>query len=230
MFRTAIVFALLMVAAQFAPPAATAQTVPPKPVYLAVGDSLTVGLYAADNRGFAYMVADALPDYSLEIAAITGAGIDNTLRQLPVELADHTPALVTVEVGINNLGGMNASTFQVRYIQLLQMLNDAHVQTVIACTVPWTGQAVDTIPYARAVEYNTAIVRTATAYGYTPADCWGATVGHYEYLSSNDGFHPNDAGHRAIAAAVLDALHHAWRYRWSYLPAIHLSSPPASGL
>ncbi|TXH41794.1 MAG: SGNH/GDSL hydrolase family protein [Desulfurellales bacterium] len=208
MLRTALltaVFAMLLCAAP-----AIAQnapgTVPPRPVYLAVGDSLTVGLYAADNRGFAYMVADALPAYTLEVAAVTGDGIDNTLRQLPVELADHAPALVTVEVGINNLLTMPAPAFAARYVTLLQMLNDANVQTVVACTVPWTGQPAEWGTYTRALEYNAAIVRAARAYGYTPADCWGATVGHYEYLSNADGFHPNDAGHRAIANAVLSAL------------------------
>jgi lysophospholipase L1-like esterase len=217
MLRT--VFVLLLIAATFArPQTATAQTVPPKPVYLAVGDSLTVGLYATNLHGFASMVADALPGYRLEVAAVTGDGIDNTLRQLPLELADHAPQLVTVEVGINNLTTMNASTFQVRYIQLLQLLQDAGVKTVVTCTVPWTGQNWDTPQYARAVEFNTAIVRTARAFGYTPADCWGATVWHGEYLSERDNFHPNDAGHRAIAAAILDALHPVKPQHW--LPCI----------
>lgn len=209
MLRTAIiaaVFAAIVAAAQFAPTPAAAQTVPPKPVYLAVGDSLTVGLYAADGRGFAYMVADALPAYQLEVAAVTGAGIDNTIAQLPIELADHAPQLVTVEVGINNLMTTSAPVFAARYIALLQMLQDANVPTVVACTVPWTGQPADWGTYARALEFNTAIVRGARAFGYIPADCWGATVGHAEYLSERDGFHPNSAGHRAIAGAVLTAL------------------------
>ena len=202
----ALAFVAVVMLSTFAAPAATAQTVPPRPVYLAVGDSLTVGLYAAGNRGFAYMVADALPQYQLEIAAVTGDGIDNTLKQLPVELADHTPELVTVEVGINNLQTTSAPVFAARYITLLQMLQDTGIKTVVACTVPWTGQPAEWGTYARALEFNDAIVRAAQAYGYTPADCWGATVGHYEYLSERDGFHPNSAGHRAIAGAVLTAL------------------------
>lgn len=207
MLRTIISFALLLVASQFAAPTpTTAQTVPPKPVYLAVGDSLTVGLYATNLHGFAYVVADALPGYTLEVAAVTGDGIDNTLRQLPVELADHTPELVTVEVGINNLLTTTGPVFAARYNTLLEMLRDAGVETVVACTVPWTGQSAEWGTYARALEFNDAIVRAARAYGYTPADCWGATVGHTEYLSERDHFHPNDAGHRAIAGAVLTAL------------------------
>ena len=206
MIRT-VVITIVWIALSFASQQhAAGQTIPPKPAYLAVGDSLTVGLYATDGRGFAYVVADALPQYQLEVAAVTGAGIDNTLKQLPIELADHTPSLVTVEVGINNLQTTSGPVFAARYSTLLEMLQDAGVETVVACTVPWTGQPSDWGTYARALEFNDAIVRAARAYGYTPADCWGATVGHTEYLSERDHFHPNDAGHRAIAGAVLTAL------------------------
>ena len=206
MLRT--IFVLLLIAAQFAPSAAVAQA---KPVYLAVGDSLTVGLYATSDtpgawHGFAYMVAEALPQYQLEIAAVTGDGIDNTIAQLPLELADHMPAFVTVEVGINNLGNMDAKTFMTRYVQLLYMLKRFGVKYVTACTVPWTGQGTDTEAYARALEFNNAISLVTPALGFSVADCWGATVGHYEYLSSIDGFHPNNDGHRAIADALLRAI------------------------
>jgi len=209
MLRTALltaVFAAIVAAAQFAPTPATAQTVPPKPVYLAVGDSLTVGLYAAGNHGFAYMVADALPQYSLEIAAVTGDGIDSTIAQLPVELAEHHPTLVTVEVGINNLGNMDKPTFLRKYVKLLHILRDNGYHDVIACTVPWTGQSADTDTYTRALEFNQVISSVTPSLGYTVADCWGATVGHYEYLSAIDGFHPNRDGHRAIADAILRAI------------------------
>jgi len=211
MLRTALltaVFAAIVAAAQFTPTPATAQTVPPKPVYLAVGDSLTVGLYAANLRssgwfGFAAMVAEALPQYQMHIAAVTGDGIDNTIAQLPLELAEHKPKFVTVEVGINNLGNMDKETFQRKYTQLLYILKGGEYRNVIACTLPWTGQGTDTDAYARALEFNNVIAAVTPALDYIVADCWGATVGHYEYLSDIDGFHPNSKGHRAIADAIL---------------------------
>ena len=207
----ALAFVAVVMLSTFAAPAATAQTVPPKPVYLAVGDSLTVGLYAASDtpgawHGFAVMVAEALPQYQLEIAAVTGDGIDNTIAQLPLELAEHRPALVTVEVGINNLGNMGKPTFLRKYVKLLHILRDNGYHDVIACTVPWTGQGADTDAYARALEFNQVISSVTPSLGYTVADCWGATVGHYEYLSDIDGFHPNQDGHSAIAAAILHAI------------------------
>jgi len=207
----ALAFVAVVMLSTFAAPAATAQTVPPKPVYLAVGDSLTVGLYAASDtpgawHGFAVMVAEALPQYRLEIAAVTGDGIDNTIAQLPLELAEHRPELVTVEVGINNLGNMGKPTFLRKYVKLLHILRDNGYHDVIACTVPWTGQSTDTDAYTRALEFNQVISSVTPSLGYTVADCWGATVGHYEYLSAIDGFHPNRDGHRAIADAILSAI------------------------
>ncbi len=211
MLRTAllaVVFAAIVAAAQFAPQPAAAQTVPPKPAYLAVGDSLTVGLYAVGGMpgewyGFPHMVMAALPRYQLHIAAVTGDGIDNTIAQLPLELAEHKPKFVTVEVGINNLGNMDKETFKRKYTQLLYILKGGEYRNVISCTLPWTGQGTDTDAYARALEFNDVIATVTPALDYIVADCWGATVGHYEYLSDIDGFHPNSKGHRAIADAIL---------------------------
>lgn len=202
------VVVLLSAAAQFAPPAAAAQTIPPKPVYLAVGDSLTAGLYATNGHGWAYMVADALPQYQLEVVRV--AGVNNAVDFLPAELADHAPQLVTIEVGINNInyidGGMDDATFLANYVTLLRMLRDANTPRVVACTVPWTGEGPGTDYEARALQFNKIINFAVPMYGYTVADCWGATLGNYKYISHIDGFHPNDAGHRAIADAVLRAI------------------------
>jgi acyl-CoA thioesterase I len=207
MFRT-ILLALAFVAVVAAASPATAQDAPPKPVYLAVGDSLTNGLYATDGRGWVYMVADALPGYTLEV--VRAPGVDNAIDFLPAELADHAPQLVTIEVGINNInytdGGMAGATFLARYVAMLTILKDAGVPRVVACTVPWTAEVPGSIQYDRALQFNAIINFTVPAFGYEVADCWGATVERWDYLSSIDKFHPNDAGHRAIADAALRAI------------------------
>lgn len=209
-------------------PHAAAQTVPPPPhTYLAVGDSLTVGLYGTGGRGFAHLVADRLPPgYTFEIQAVTGAGIENTLAVLPSELTDHHPDIVSVEVGINNLGTMNASQFAVNYLRLLDRIaGDAPGALVVACTVPWTGQIPSSAAYARALEFNGVITTAATAHGYLVAPCWDALLWHYEYLSDRDGFHPNDLGHAALADAVWSVMGPAVAARSQqlqlYLPAVN---------
>ena len=203
MLRT-IAIAALFAIAPFTP-AVAQDAPPPKPVYLAVGDSLTAGLYATDGHGWAYMVADALPGYQLEV--VRAPGVDNAIDFLPDALATYNPELVTIEVGINNInyidGGMDDATFLARYVTLLSMLHDAGTPNVIACTVPWTGAGRGTEYEARALQFNRIINFAVPMFGFTVADCWGATFGRYDYLSHIDGFHPNDAGHRAIADAVL---------------------------
>lgn len=231
MFR-AVTFAIVWGALSLAYPQtySMAQTVPPVPhTYLAVGDSLTVGLYASDSRGFAYLVADRLPPgYDLEVQAVTGSGIERTLEQLPIELADHHPDLITVEVGINNLGTLNASQFALYYLRLLNRIEaDAPSALVVACTVPWTGQIPSATSYARALEFNGVITTAATTYNELVAPCWDALLWHYEYLSDRDSFHPNDLGHEALADAVWSVLAPALEERqlpWRlFLPSVRLN-------
>ncbi len=201
MLRTALLamFAAVLLSPR---PAVAQDAAPPKPVYLAVGDSLTGGLYATNGHGWAYMVADALPGYRLQVVGATG--VDDAIDALPAALAAHNPQLVTIEVGINNLGQkMDSPTFLTRYVAMLSILRSANTPRVVACTVPWTTEEPGSEVEAVAMRYNAAINFAVPAFGYQVADCWGATVGRYDYLSSIDGFHPNDAGHRAIADAVL---------------------------
>lgn len=207
MRRIILLAAFVALLLSIAAPAA-AQDAPPKPVYLAVGDSLTRGLYASDGHGWAYMVADALPGYALEV--VPAPGVDNAIDFLPAELADHTPQLVTIEVGINNInytdGGMPVATFLARYVKMLSILKDAGAPRVVACTVPWTAEVPGSLQYERALQFNAVINFAVPAFGYEVADCWGATVERWDYLSPIDKFHPNDAGHRAIADAALRAI------------------------
>lgn len=234
MLRTAIAIvtwiALWLATSQ---PHAAAQTIPPIPhTYLAVGDSLTVGLYASEGRGFAHLVADRLaPGSTFSVAAVTGSGIEHTLEQLPIELADHHPDVISVEVGINNLATLSASEFAVSYLRLLRAIADqAPGATVVVCTVPWTGQPADWGTYARALEFNGVITAAATAYGHLVAPCWDALLWRYEYLSDRDRFHPNDLGHEALADAVWSVLGPALEARrphwWLYLPTLTAVKSP----
>lgn len=223
----ALYLALLLTAQLAAPSMVAAQTVPPIPhTYLAVGDSLTVGLYASEGHGFAQLVADRLPPGSaFSVAAVTGSGIEHTLEQLPLELEEHHPDIISVEVGINNLTTMNASGFAISYLRLLRAIADqAPDALVVVCTVPWTGQNPTAETYARALEFNGVITAAATAYGHLVAPCWDALLWRYDYLSDRDTFHPNNLGHEALADAVWSVLGPALQERqphWLlYLPAL----------
>lgn len=179
--------------------------------FLATGDSLTVGLYATGNYGFAYLVKDQLVAAghasTFRVASVIGDGIDNTIAQLPTELATYHPHLISVEVGINNLGNLRGDEFQAKYKQLLDLcIGERADMLVVCCTVPWTGQLSTTAAYDAALVFNGAIRAEAGARGFPVAECWEATRLNGAYLSPIDGFHPNDLGHQALANAVWTAL------------------------
>ncbi len=199
----ALLFAAIVAAAQFAPSPATAQTIP-QPVYLAVGDYLAAGRDATDGHGFVRMIADAMPNYALVADAPVG-GIDNMIRQLPAVIAATNPALITIEVGSSDLATMYKPTFLRKYVKMLHLFRDNGYRNFYACTVPWTGQAIDSAEYARALEFNQVISSVTPALGGVAVDCWGATVGHTEYLSNGA---LNDAGHAVITNELLRAILH----------------------
>jgi lysophospholipase L1-like esterase len=67
---------------------------------------------------------------------------------------------------------------------------------------------------ATVAAYNRAIAAAASATGSTVVDLFSVATraerdGTYTSLISSDGFHPSDAGHRAVARAFAAA------YRWA---------------
>jgi lysophospholipase L1-like esterase len=184
------------------------------PTMVATGDSLTDGLYATGGEGFAYLLHDQLVSWgystTMSVAAHPGAGIDAGIASIAAELAAVHPQLVTVEWGINNLAPeyiLTKAEFQAKYRILLDLILAENANMlVLCCTLPWTGQLPADPGYTLAVEFNEAIVAEAAVDGFPVAQCWDATVGHTEYLSVLDSFHPNDLGHDALRQACWEAL------------------------
>lgn len=184
------------------------------PTIVATGNSLTDGLYATGGEGFAYLLRNQLISrgYSttMSIAAHPGAGIDAGISGIAAELAAVHPQLVTVEWGINNLSPtylLTKAQFQAKFRELLDLILAENANMlVLCCTVPWTGQPPGSDSYNLAVEFNDAISDEAAVDGFPVAQCWDATVGHTEFLSTLDYFHPNDLGHDALRQACWEAL------------------------
>jgi lysophospholipase L1-like esterase len=184
------------------------------PTMVATGDSLTDGLHATGGEGFAYLLHNQLVSRgystSMSVAAHPGAGIDAAIASIAAELAAVHPQLVTVEWGINNLDIaylLTKAQFQAKFRILLDLILAENANMlVLCCTIPWTGQLPASASYILAEEFNEAITTEAAVDGFPVAECWDATVGHTEYLSVLDSFHPNDLGHDAIRQACWEAL------------------------
>jgi lysophospholipase L1-like esterase len=171
-------------------------------VYVALGDSISAGKYATTQDGiFPTIVADRL-QMNLDLVARSGAKADWALPRL-VSIASAHPALVTIELGTNDAGFHTpAATFRSQYDVIVNAVSSRG--TRVLCIGSW-------LP---APDYDAIIMQTCTAHGGTfvsldgfyGVNAFHAPNGASSYLGRTDWFHPGDAGHEAIAAAVLATL------------------------
>lgn len=166
---------------------------------------------------------------------IPGATVSTALRdELPRALS-LAPTLVTVWLNANDIiAGVAPSTYESQLRQLVRELRRGGQTKVLvantpplellpaylACrrrppVAPCREPALALVPPS-AVEsvvdaYNAAIARVAAAEGAVLVDLHAEAVsaqagGRLAEMVSSDGFHPNAAGHRAVADAFADAL------------------------
>jgi lysophospholipase L1-like esterase len=171
-------------------------------VYVALGDSISAGRYAtAADDIFPALVADKL-GMSLNLVARSGAKAAWAIPQLGAIAAAH-PALVTVELGTNDVGfSTPLDAFASQYDLIVNAVSGPH--TRVLCIGSWLpSTSVDAIIAQACERHGGTFVSLNGFYGVN--DFHGVDGGS-SYLGRTDWFHPGDQGHAAIAAAVVSAL------------------------
>jgi lysophospholipase L1-like esterase len=171
-------------------------------VYVALGDSISAGRFATASDGtFPELVAQKL-GMNLSLVARSGAKAAWAIPQLNTVAASH-PALVTIELGTNDVGfNTPPEVFASQYEMLVSSL--AGQQTRVLCVGSWLpSEALDGIIAQVCERHGGTFVSLAGFYGVN--DFHGLDGGS-SYLGRTDWFHPSDQGHAAIAAAILSAL------------------------
>src|SRR5262249_22418835 len=213
-------FGILLLCLALLPRAAGAE--PRWPLKVAfIGDSLTIGLHASDERTryrdlFLRRIRLAEGSETLSVVIDPYGMTDDALRRLP-PLVEFQPDLVIVELGNHEVfaGDGQIEAFPYQYEQLLYELQLTGA-TVLAGTVAWLNYPYGSREYGDAMRINTVIREKCAHRGIAVADVWTATATRPELISSpedvsfvepyaGDDLHPNDAGHRAIADAYWDA-------------------------
>jgi acyl-CoA thioesterase-1 len=183
---------------------------------LFVGDSLTLGYYATTQQQsycaltsawfapLGYPSSATLTDFGGKIAGAAG-------ETAKISAADAEVAVI--ELGTNDASGYPtwqptpAQTFEADYRSVLEAVRSANPQARFALLGVWKEKPDrDT--------YDGIIARLATEYGgcfvnlETLSDnpSLSGPAGRTTYYGTSDAFHPNDAGHQAIAAAVEQAF------------------------
>lgn len=172
------------------------------PLWVALGDSMTQGIGAADISGgwvgqlHRRLAASGRPLRVVNLSR-TGARIrDVVAEQLPALAELPEPALVTVLAGANDMLTRARRTSAVTdYALLLGGL-------------PATGVAVATLPRRNeaALAINDMIESAAAAHRLRIAEMRGRSLRSLAGTLADDHFHPNERGYAGIAAAFAAAV------------------------
>jgi len=176
--------------------------------YLALGDSTGVGVGAKSggypDRLFRRIVSER-PDSKLINLCVSGATSGDVLNNQMNRVADAGPNLVTLGVGINDIGhGVPLDVFERNYNEILSQLKVRTTAKIVVTNIPEISTA-PRIPnflrdeYREQIKrYNQKLEEVALRHGAIIFDVHEITSrelpGHPEYFSA-DGFHPSDAGY-----------------------------------
>jgi len=171
---------------------------------LVSGDSLAGAFFAsAPERGFVGLVSEAIAPATVTEAAQAHQTLTTVaaITDVPADVD-----LAIVELGTNDVGEQTPlADFDAQYGALLDRIRSSSPGAAIVCLGTWTGWGGD---------YDALIERACVGHGGRYVALGGlfrdaanrGPEGRETFLGAGDDFHPNDAGHRAIADAILAVL------------------------
>lgn len=171
-------------------------------LYIALGDSISAGRYATTaDKVFPALIAQQL-GMNLDLRARSGVRAAWAVPQL-ASIDQAHPALVTIELGTNDVGfNTPLSDFQNQYDAIVSALTVPGTRVI--CIGSWLpSTAIDAAIADSCQRHGGTFVSLAGFYGDNSLHAQdGAPV----YLGRADWFHPGNAGHAAIAQAVMASL------------------------
>ena len=183
--------------------------------YLALGDSTGAGVGARSGgyvaRLFRQIVAQR-PESKLTNRCISGATTSDLLNEQMDGMTELDPNLVTIGIGINDIGhGVSISTFERNYDLILSRLRATTKAVIVVTNIPEISTAPRIPEIMRSqyqqviVQYNQKLEEVAARHGVTVFDVYTITreelPKHPEYFSA-DGFHPSDEGYELWAETM----------------------------
>jgi lysophospholipase L1-like esterase len=185
-------------------------------VYTALGDSTGVGVGARDGRGYVARLFEHISkEHSsarLHNLCVSGATTEDVLRgQLDAAISTH-PTLVTLGIGINDIGhGMTIERFARNYEEIIKRLKAETKAAIVITNIPDMSFA-PVIPTSQRDEtrrsvqlFNEKLEAIAKRYELFVVDTYAETQrvipAHPEFFSE-DGFHPSAEGYEYWAEAM----------------------------
>lgn len=180
------------------------QAAPLRITYL--GDSLTAGLHAiAENESFRALTTSTLADggpVEEHAEQLVGGTVRQTLDGNPEFPTGQD--IYVVELGTNDINSVDYRTFQREFGGMLDRVRTASPDAALVCLGTWRpedrGRDYDLV-IRSACESHDGRYRRMADLAEDPA--LRGPAGVETFSGPSDDFHPNNAGHRAIADRVL---------------------------
>jgi lysophospholipase L1-like esterase len=185
-------------------------------VYTAMGDSTGVGVGAREGGGYVARLFERIrkerAGARLHNLCVSGATTDDVLRgQLGQAIATR-PTLVTLGIGINDIGhGMMVERFARNYEEIVKRLREETSARVVVTNIPDISFAPVVPASAREATrrqinlFNEKLEAIAKRYELSVVDTYSEThrtiPSHPEFFSE-DGFHPSAEGYEYWAEAM----------------------------
>lgn len=185
-------------------------------VYAALGDSTGVGVGARQGGGYVARIFERIkrerPQARLNNFCVSGAATADVLRDQVTPAINSHPTLVTLSIGINDIGhGLALETFARNYEEIVKRLKaETNAQIVLTnlpdiSLAPVVSASFRDETRRRVENFNDKIQEIAKRYELEMVDVYSVTQkmipAHPEFFS-DDGFHPSDAGYEYWAKTM----------------------------
>ena len=184
-------------------------------VYVALGDSTGAGVGAREGGYVARLfkrIEERRPGSTLSNLCVSGATTADLLRDQLERGVALNPDLVTVGIGINDIGhGLTLEQFSKNFEEILSTLKEkTHAQIVVTnlpdiSSAPRIPSVMRSVYQGQIDQFCQRLEEIAKRQGVTVFDIYSITKdelpSHPEYFS-NDGFHPSDEGYELWATHI----------------------------
>lgn len=188
-------------------------------VYVAVGDSTGVGVGAEEGGYPARLLKRIKQEHGnarLVNLCVSGATTDDLLREQLAEAISSRPTLITVAIGINDLGHQfTVEEFARNFEEIIKRLKAGTKAAIVVSNLPDISFA-PVVPADMRDEtrrqinrFNERIKEIATRYSLPLVDAYAEThaiIPEHPEFFSDDGFHPSDAGYEYWARMMWPAV------------------------
>lgn len=187
--------------------------------YVALGDSFTEGVGDPNKhlpngvRGWADRVAEKLaraqPGWEYANLAVRSKRLRHIIADQVAPTVSMEPTLVSVYAGGNDI--MDLGTDLRILLERYEHELVAPLTATGAHVLLFTGYDVEASPLLRPLrkrnhQYNDGVRRIAQQYGATLVDYWSFDIYQDQRMWASDRLHMSKAGHKYLAARVLDIL------------------------